>query len=67
MAYGKAKEYDVAKARINLPGLKLSSELIDLTPYTEYTVQVRAFTKAGEGNWSNKITKRTEVEGKVEL
>ena len=66
VAYGKAKEYDVTRALINLPGLKLSSELIDLIPFTEYTVQVKAFTKAGEGSWSDKITARTQIEGKVE-
>lgn len=47
--------------------LKKSKLFRALEPFTSYMVEVQASTKAGRGNWSDPVEKRTYPKGKTEL
>ena len=48
---------------ITIPANETSVVLLDLVPYSNYTISVRAFTSAGPGEPSERIEDRTEEDG----
>ena len=46
-----------------IPTNETSIVLLDLVPYSDYTVSVRASTSAGPGEYSEEINDRTEEDG----
>ena len=48
---------------ITIPANETSVVLLDLVPYSKYTIVVRAYTSAGPGEPSEEIEDRTEEDG----
>ena len=52
------------KGDITLPGSLTSKDLINLKPYTSYSVRMMANSALGEGLWSDLVNFKTKTAGK---
>ena len=50
---------------IILSAVSTSTELVNLVPYSNYTLSVRALTSGGPGEYSEQIEARTEEDGEL--